>query len=107
MPEKAGVFGIAEACMNDKIWLFISVPAVWKALLQMAKSRYGDYSSESVRKVVGNTLTASASAGARLDETSAERLRALDIRIMNGWGMTETGFVTVDCTCGFRQRGFR
>ena len=97
MPEKAGVFGIAEACMNDKIWLFISVPAVWKALLQMAKSRYGDYSSESVRKVVGNTLTASASAGARLDETSAERLRALDIRIMNGWGMTETGFVTVDC----------
>lgn len=93
--KQPGIFGIAKSCNEDKIWMFISVPAVWKALLQMAKSRFGDDGSESVRKLLGNTLTCSASAGAILDEVSAARLKALDINIMNGWGMTETGFVTI------------
>lgn len=93
--RQAGIFGIAESCKQDRIWMFISVPAVWKALLQMAKARFGDDSSESVHKLLGDTLTCSASAGAILDEVSAARLKALDINIMNGWGMTETGFVTI------------
>ena len=95
MAKEPGIFGIANACKDDKIWLFISVPAVWKSLLLMANKRYGDMSSESLRKLLGNTLTASASAGAILDEVSAARLKAIDIDIMNGWGMTETGFVTI------------
>ncbi|MBR0485684.1 MAG: acyl--CoA ligase [Oscillospiraceae bacterium] len=95
MAEKPGIYGIAESCQKDRIWMFISVPAVWKTLLQIAKNRYGDMTSESMKKVVGETLTMSASAGAILDEVSAARLKQLDIKIMNGWGMTETGFVTI------------
>ncbi len=99
MGEKPGIYGIAEACRKEKIWMFISVPAVWKALLQMAKSRYGDMSSASLHQLLGGSLTCSASAGAILDETTAARLKAIDISIMNGWGMTETGFVTIGDIC--------
>lgn len=95
MPEKQGIFGITEACINDKIWIVVSVPAIWKGLMQIAKARFGDSSSESMHKLLGDNLTIGVSAGARLNTELAEKLLQTDICFLNGWGMTETGFVSL------------
>lgn len=95
LPEKPGIFGIAETCKKYGIWFFCSVPVVWKSLIKIAEMRYGNSKKDSMKKLLGENFSASVCAGAKVDKSLVEKLRETGIYIVNGWGMTETSFVTM------------
>lgn len=95
LPEKEGIFSIADTCRKHHVWCLCNVPAIWKGLFRMAEARFGDSSSESMHKLLGDDLKLAVSAGARMDETLWNKLRKTDFTAWNGWGMTETGFVSL------------
>ena len=95
LPAKPGIFGMADTCRDEGIWFFCSVPAIWKGLMRIAEARFGDSGPESMKKLMGDKLTFGCSAGARLDPAAAKKLMGTGIYIVNGWGMTETSFVTM------------
>ena len=95
LPEKEGIFSIADTCRKHGVWCLCTVPAIWKGLFRMAEVRFGNCSAESMHKLLGEDLKLAVTAGARLNETLWEKLRNTDFTVWNGWGMTETGFVAL------------
>ncbi len=95
MPQKPGIFGIIDTCRDMGIWFLCSVPAIWKGILNIARKRFGNSGPEAMKKLLGEKLRFGCSAGARLDAVIAKELIDTGIYIVNGWGMTETSFVTM------------
>ncbi|SFK43999.1 Acyl-CoA synthetase (AMP-forming)/AMP-acid ligase II [Lachnospiraceae bacterium KH1T2] len=95
MPQKPGIFGIIDTCRDRGIWFLCSVPAIWKGILSIANKRFGSSKPEAMKKLLGEKLTFGCSSGARLDAATAKKLIDTGIYIVNGWGMTETSFVTM------------
>lgn len=95
LPVKEGVFGIIDTCRENNIWFLSAVPAVWKAILQICRARFGDSRSESIHKLLGESMTFAVSGGAKIDKVLAENLINTGILFYNGWGMTEAGNVVI------------
>ncbi len=95
MPEMDGIFSVADTCRKYGIWGLCTVPAIWKGLFRMAQARFGKCDSEAMHKLLGDKIGLAVSAGARLDESLAQKALQSGIDFWNGWGMTETSFVTV------------
>ena len=95
LPEKEGIFSIADTCAKHGVTVLCTVPAIWKGLFRMAEVRFGNCGSESMHKLLGENMCLAVSAGARLNETLWEKALNSGFTFLNGWGMTETGFVSI------------
>ena len=95
LPEKEGIFSVADTCRKHGVFCLCTVPAIWKGLFRMAQARFGNCGSESMHKLLGEKMLLAVSAGARLNETLWEKAMDSGLTFLNGWGMTETGFVSI------------
>lgn len=94
-PPNNGIFSIIETCKNERIWMMFCVPAMWKGLLRIAYSRYGENENDSLSKLLGENLKIGISAGAKLDAETVKALLNSKIYFLNSWGMTEVGTSTM------------
>ena len=95
LPEKEGIFSIADTCAKHGVTVLCTVPAIWKGLFRMAEVRFGNCNNESMHKLLGENMCIAVSAGARLNEILWEKALNSGFTFLNGWGMTETGFVSI------------
>lgn len=98
LPEKEGIFSVADTCRKHHIWGLCTVPAIWKGLFRMAEVRFGNCQHDAMQKLLGTNMGLAVSAGARLNEIMFQKARQTGIDFWNGWGMTETSFVTIGDT---------
>ena len=98
LPEKEGIFSIADTCRKYGIFCMCTVPAIWNGLFRMAEARFGNSDPDAMKKLLGERLILGVSAGARLNESLFQKAQKSGLDFWNGWGMTETSFVTIGDT---------
>lgn len=89
------VLDIAAAVKEQEINLLPSVPLVWKTLLQILTSRYGERSASAFREMFGAGLRVGFATGSTMTDEMRASYANMGLTICNAYGASETPYAFI------------
>jgi long-subunit acyl-CoA synthetase (AMP-forming) len=96
MPHAPTIQGAIEAIKQNQVFLMPYTPILWKKILNVCVSRYGEVTRDNMTKLLGPQFKALGSGGASLEAEIRKAYLDAGIYCMVGIGSTETGVITTD-----------
>lgn len=90
-PKNQGVLELVRTIREEKIWSTYGVPALWKAIFNVYKSRTEEVSEDTFEEFFGSQFKNGLIGGAKIDEDLKPFLKTVGFQMGNTYGQTETG----------------
>ena len=90
-PKNQGVLELVRVIKEDGIWSTYGVPALWKAIFNVYKSRTSEINQETFEEFFGKQFKNGLIGGAKIDEDLKPFLKSVGFQMANTYGQTETG----------------
>lgn len=90
-PANNGVFELVNSIKRERIWFTYGVPALWKAIFRVYKSKCKKVNPETFKEFFGEQFTHGMIGGARIDADFKNMVNSTGFCLSNAYGSTETG----------------
>jgi acyl-CoA synthetase (AMP-forming)/AMP-acid ligase II len=89
-PKNNNILEVIDAIKRENIWMTYGVPAIWKAMMRICKSKYGTVNAETFKSMFGERFKAGIIGGARSEPEFKRELLRAGFSLNNAYGSTET-----------------
>lgn len=95
-PKNPAVSGIIDTIKQEGVFSFGYTPAMWKSILNVCRSRYGEATKEAFDDMLGEQFRFPDTGGANFDAALRKEYLDAGLFFVVGLGMSEAGVLTMD-----------